>query len=293
MGSGSVSQAFGVSESHPTVKSPFGQLPYGLANKYNNQFASPGMMGLGFGPSGRRQERFDQRLGTATGPFASLIRDIRGFAPDVVSQSQQVGNTVSGLAMPAYEAYTNQIDNYLANLDRYTAASDQGVDYAQRLAGEAFDPVASRSLYQESAKRALAPAMSSGIGRGVYDSGGQQGAEQDVLTQLALQFAGNDQANQSNAISQLQGSAGNAAALRGTGADMASGLMNAIPILGQLLQAQYGMPMEAAGNLLQLLSGGGQQGLQLLSQVAPVVAQKSKGWSGSGSASGGSSGGGG
>jgi len=53
---------------------------------------------------------------------------------------------------------------------------------------------------------------------------------------------------------------------------------NAVNQLGQALMQQYNMPMQAAGNLTNLLTAGMSPGLQMLQATSPQIASSSKGY---------------
>src|SRR5262252_5783850 len=89
-------RAYGAQESTPTTRSPFGGLPYTVAGRINRQQLSPLLLGLGTG-QGRAYQRLmsDIQSGRASGPLASAIQQIQGFAPGVVGGAQQVGEQMS------------------------------------------------------------------------------------------------------------------------------------------------------------------------------------------------------
>lgn len=100
----------------------------------------------------------------------------------------------------------------------------------------------------------------------------------------AGQQAGNVGNIQQQGISGIENAASNVGQLAQTGAGLSTagvGLagqnVSAIQQLGQLLQSQYGIPMQAAGGLLNMLTGGVSPGLQLTQATAPIGAPSSKG----------------
>jgi hypothetical protein len=62
------------------------------------------------------------------------------------------------------------------------------------------------------------------------------------------------------------------------GPQLAGQQAEAVNQLGQTLMQQYNMPMQASGNLLNLLTAGLSPGLQMTQATAPVTANQSKGY---------------
>ena len=62
------------------------------------------------------------------------------------------------------------------------------------------------------------------------------------------------------------------------GVGMAGANVNAVNQLGQVLSQQFGIPMQAAQQMLGLLSGGVQPSTQLLGAVGPIATPSSKGF---------------
>jgi hypothetical protein len=62
-----------------------------------------------------------------------------------------------------------------------------------------------------------------------------------------------------------------------TGPELAQQQAGAVQQLGQALAQQYGIPMQQAGQLLNLLTAGTQPGLALTQATAPVGVPSSKG----------------
>jgi hypothetical protein len=112
-----------------------------------------------------------------------------------------------------------------------------------------------------------------GVQRGVQ---GLQGAvqQQAGLGQTMLPYL---QALQQGAQGIGQ-AAQQGAGLAQLGPQMAQQNVGAVSQLGQALAQQYGIPMQQAGQLLNLLTAGTQPGLSLTQATAPIGAPSSKGY---------------
>jgi hypothetical protein len=84
------------------------------------------------------------------------------------------------------------------------------------------------------------------------------------------------QAVQSGAAG-VQGAAGQGAQMSQAGVGLAGQNVSAVNQLGQALSQQFGIPMQQAGQLLNLLTAGTTPGLQLAQATAPVATTSSKG----------------
>jgi len=112
---------------------------------------------------------------------------------------------------------------------------------------------------------------------------GLQGASQALQQAAAGQASlGQTMLPYLQAIQQGGGQLGQAAqqgaAMAMTGPELAQQQFNAINQYGQALMQQYNLPMQAAGNLTNLLTAGMSPGLQMLQATAPVTANQSKGY---------------
>jgi hypothetical protein len=112
---------------------------------------------------------------------------------------------------------------------------------------------------------------------------GLQGASQGVQQAAAGQAAlGQTMIPYLQAIQQgaqnVGGAAQQGAGMLMTGPQLAGEQANAVNQLGQTLMQQYNLPMQASGNLLNLLTAGVSPGLQMLGATAPVTANQSKGY---------------
>jgi hypothetical protein len=106
--------------------------------------------------------------------------------------------------------------------------------------------------------------------QGVQQSAALQGAlGQTMLPYLqALQSGGQN----------IQSAAGQGAQMAMAAPQLASQQANAVNQLGQTLMQQYQLPMQGAGNLLNLLTAGMSPGLSMLQATSPSVANSSKGF---------------
>ena len=112
---------------------------------------------------------------------------------------------------------------------------------------------------------------------------GLQGASQALQQAAAGQASlGQTMLPYLQAIQQGGGQLGQAAqqgaAMAMTGPELAQQQFNAINQYGQALMQQYNLPMQAAGNLTNLLTAGMSPGLQMLQATSPQVASSSKGY---------------
>jgi len=76
----------------------------------------------------------------------------------------------------------------------------------------------------------------------------------------------------------VQNAAQQAAGMSSAGVGLAGEGTNAVNTLGQMLMQQYNMPMQSAGNLMNLLTAGLSPGIQMTQATAPVTANSSKGY---------------
>jgi hypothetical protein len=75
----------------------------------------------------------------------------------------------------------------------------------------------------------------------------------------------------------VQGAAQGGANIAMLGPQLAGQQANAIQQLGQTLMQQYGLPMQATGQLLNILTGGVQPGIALTQATAPITTSSGKG----------------
>jgi hypothetical protein len=276
-------------QSRPKVVSPFGEIPTHAAGKYFEGFAAPFAKGVG------------------KGRVRGMGEQVGGVLQNLIPQYQQLAGETAGMARSAYGGYQASVDQFMKQLPGFqgalnaayqgpggVAAGDvEAQNYASQAAKEAFSPTASSALYNQFANQALGQARTSEAARGITDTGAAGAAErQDILTPLARDFAANRSANEQAAISGLSGATSNrmanASGYAGTGAGLASmgpqmqqQLFQAMPQLIQSLVTSMGLPAQAAGSIIQMLTGAYQPLIQTADVTKPTVAQSSFGGGGS------------
>ena len=108
--------------------------------------------------------------------------------------------------------------------------------------------------------------------------GASQGVQQAAAGQAAL---GQSMLPYLQALQQgaggIQSAAQQGAQMAMAGPQLAGMQANAINQLGQTLMQQYGLPMQATGQLLNILTGGVSPGLQMLEATRPIATPSSKG----------------
>ena len=235
--------------------SPFGNLPFQLAGALGGQEGGL-LRAFGFGPRGPGQQRSLDALLSRGGPLASLANQVRGFAPTVVPEAQATGQQVSTRGSEAFNTLTQQIASTLGDVSQARGG-------AQRFFGEAFDPTSQTPFFQEELRRAVAPERSAAAARGLLESGPGQAGEDELSRRLTTDFAQQQLGMQQAAVPLLSnvGQAGVGAA--GVG-------LEAIPQLANALSAQFGIPLQAAGGVLSLLTNPQAGAQQLLGTTAPV-----------------------
>jgi hypothetical protein len=245
----------------------YGSLPFEIARGSNAQFGRPLRQGFGFNPS----EHFMNQLATARGPLADVIRSVQGFSGSVGPEAQALGAQTAARGSQAYQTLTGQIDNYLQNLPQYQQEANLGATDATAAVRDAFSPVTSSALYGAASQRMLDQMRPGEAARGLESSGAAQGAEEAGLRDLTFQFAQNQAAQQQQALQGLQGATGFANQMGQQGVGAAQALMQGAGQAQDLQSQQFQLPMQAIGNLLQMLQGGQQQGYQLLGQTSPQL----------------------
>lgn len=293
----SASNQVGWSSSDPVTKSPFGNLPFALAGGAAGRFTRPLSTGFGFG-GGRNYDQFQAQLAQAEGPLADFIRQGQSFLPSYIPGMQQVGQQVTQQGQQAFTGFQDSINQFMQQLPNFQALVGQGNQgaqqaqgYARQLTEQAFSPIQDQALYQQASRNALDASRQGTAARGLVDQGAAQASENDILTNLALDFAQRAQGNQSNAINSLLGASGQVAQGGQLGAQLAAmgpqaqqALFAAIPQLGQVLGAQYQMPFDAMQQVGGFLAAQQNPLLQLLQLTSPTVAQSSSSFQGGGSA---------
>ena len=264
----------GMNDTNPVISSPFGKRPYTLFDQLYKSQISPLFQGLGFNPSEAYQRRLDQ----ASGPLAGLIRDTQSFAGGMIPEARDISAKLASQAPLTYDAIKGQIDSAMAALPNYQGTANDALGYAKDMASNAFDPVRSRALYDQTLTRALAGAAPGFAARGVNDTGSAAANEQQVASDLSFQTAQTDQANQSNALQALTGTNSAAQQMSTAGIPLAGEYGNASNALAQTLTQANLLPAQTASQLLQLLTAGQAPALQMLQTSAPTVSTEGKGW---------------
>lgn len=284
----------GVNESGTDIRFPYGgEFSQGLVNNLRGSQIDPLLNFLGFGPpvGSRKFARQQQRLETGSGPLADAIRAIRGYAPSVVPDARAIGDRVASAGEASYAALQDEIARAMAALPatreagaRGLSLAGEGADLAQRYARRASSPIADEDLYQVATRRVMEQLRPSLAARGLESSGEGAQATTDATRDLALGFAENRRSDQRQSLDQLlaaatnlQSAAGNNATLAGAGVPLAQASMEAVGRLGQYLQQRFGIPMQATGALLNLLTAGQSPGLALTQATGPIGAPESKG----------------
>src|SRR5215475_7888753 len=380
---------YGKNQSSTSITSPYGGLPMAMAGRISRQQISPLLMGLGLGAGPRAQRlQADIASGKDTGPLASAIRQIQGYAPGVIGGAQQVGQQVSQQGQQANQALQQAIAAAQAQMPQWTQAAQQGlqaseqglggaqgaynqmqalmpslqqagqqgltaaqsalaaaqgalggpaqqaaqggVNLAQRFANQMASPIQGEDLYQQAARRVMQQVGAGAAARGLEAGGAGTQAQYEAMTNLAGQMAQNQAQNRQAALQGLtgatsnlgnitqqgitglegasqgvqqaaqgqagiagsalpfvqalqqgaqnvQGAAQGGANIAMLGPQLAGQQANAIQQLGQTLMQQYGLPMQATGQLLNILTGGVQPGIALTQATAPITTSSGKG----------------
>jgi len=186
--------------------------------------------------------------------------------PGIFNQAQQAGTDIATRAPQLFGQFQSQVSDFLRQLPNFQRM-------ATGAAEQAFSPIASQALYQNALRQGLEGTQAGAAGRGLLDSGGAQAREETMGRDLAAQYAQNQFSNQQQAL-------GGAAQMGQAGIAPTQALFGALPQLGQALSAGYQMPMEALGNIFQMIMGAQNPRLALLQLIGPQVAQasRSSGW---------------
>ena len=269
-------------QSQPKVVSPYGTIPYKAAGEYQGGFAGPLARGILGGPNWQGANAFGQQIG--------------GVLRSLIPQASALGPYMTGQAQNAYSGYQASLDSFLSQLPGYTAAysgpggaaqtDQQAVSGARTLMNQAFSPVTTSSLFNNSVQQALGTARLTEASRGMLDTGASGAYEtQNIVNPMASNYAQLQQQNEAGALQAATGaSAGavqNAATAAGTAA-MGPGatgnwLSSIIPALGSALTGAMNIPASAANSVLSTLLQGTSPLTNVLQLMAPQVAQKSGG----------------
>jgi hypothetical protein len=286
-------RAYGSQQSTPGVVSPYGGLPAMVAGRINRQQLSPLLLGLGAGQGKPYQKLMaDIQSGKASGPLASAIQQIQGFAPGVIKGAQGIGQEVSQQGQTAVDTLRQAITGAQQAMPQYTAAANQGLaatqgalGQAQTLAGQygAMLPGLQQTAAQGTQGAQNALNLAQQYTTGAQMQGGQQALDlaQRYAQQAASPIANEDlyQMASRRALAQLQpGLAARGLEAGGAGAQASADVSRDLAYqFAQNQAAQRQATLQgltgAAGNLGNLQ----QQGLQGLQGAATGVQQAAQG----------------
>jgi hypothetical protein len=300
----------GVQESHLEQERPFGRLGEQAANQLFRRVQSPLTRGFGFDTGPRYQER----LASAEGPLADVIRNVQQFVPGAQQGIQDTATSIATRAPGLFNAVQSQVNNFLSQLPGFQSAirgdigagqagvaeaqgsTREAIEAARGRLGAATGPGRSSALFQQIAEDVLRPIQAQAAARGFAGQGGAQATEEDTLRQLGLEFALSQQQEIGQAAESLgglanvlaqQGLAGAGLGLEGTnllaqlgqaGIGAAGVPFEALPQLAQLQALEQTLPLSFASDLLGLLQGGAQGQLSLAQLAGPQVGPQSKGF---------------
>ena len=260
--------------SHPSMFDPFGSMPFSVAGSLQRQFARPLTMGFGRGSPA----------------LSSFVSQGNQFTPNYMPTLTALSGTLTSGATGAYGGYQAAVDQFMKQLPGFqasaaqgTAGAQEGLGYARTAAADAFSPLQGRALYQEAARRALAPERAGAAARGMLEGGQAQAGESNLLSDLAFKALQGDREAQQQAIQGLTGAAGAVtqgagaeAGLAGMGPEARGALFQAYPQLAQILTGAAQLPMGGLGQILQLLTGTQQPSMDLLKLILPQMGQTSR-----------------
>lgn len=283
MGSYGGSFGYGSSFTHPQMFDPFHAMPFNIAGSLRNLFTNPLTQGFGFGGGSSPYAR-------GAGPTGTFINQAVPMLASFLPGQADLSKTITEGANSAYGGYQSAIDNFMSQLPGFNATAaagtqgaTEGLGYARTAAADAFSPLQSRALYQEAAKRALAPAREGAAARGMLEGGQSQAGEQSILSDLAFNALNTDRTAQQNAITGLTNAAGgvsnavsNQAGIAGLGPQAANALFSAYPQLAQLLTGASQLPMQGMSSVLQFLQGAQNPAYELLKMVLPQMGTESR-----------------
>lgn len=239
---------------------------------------------------GGSQEALNAARGALTGPAVTGSQDALARAQELLRGGAAQGGAESALSLA--QRYANQAASPIAGEDLYQQAARRVMQQVQPgLAARGLEAGGAGAQAQAETMRDLAykfaadqaanrQATLQGLGGATANlSGIQQGAVSGVGQQ-----AGNVANIQQQGISGLGQAAGNvgqaaqnAQGMSTAGVGLAGQNVGAVQQLGQFLQSRYGIPMQASGSLLNLLTAGVSPGLQSLEAQRPIATPSSKG----------------
>lgn len=270
----------GYNESHPEGVDLYGGQSARLSGRLGRAQIRPLIDYFGFGPQagGPKDLRQQERLAGGTGPLAEFIRQARDFLPGMYGQSQAIGKEVAGQGRQAYNTFQGELGGALDDLGVYGAGGRRAHELAGRYAERAASPLADEDLYQVAQRRVLAELRPSLAARGLEGSSGAGAqAESDAVRNLALDYTDRRRADQYNSLAAYEQAGQSGAGLSAMRPQLAAGGMEAVGQFAQMLEAEYGIPMQAFGSILQMLMGGTQPALGLAQITGPQVSTASSG----------------
>ena len=137
--------------------------------------------------------------------------------------------------------------------------------------------MAQQPLFQEASRNLLNTIRPGLAARGLEGGGEGQRAETDATRDLAFNFAQQQAAQQQAAVPLLGGAAQQGAQLSAAGIPIAGQGMEAVGQVANLLEQQYGIPLQAVQSIMQLLTSPQQSAQGLISATAPIGLPSSKG----------------
>lgn len=195
-------------------------------------------------------------------------------------------------------------------LPGFRTTADEATGLASGAARRAFSPIADEDLYRNASRRLLGDIRTGAAARGLESGGGTQQTETDALRSLVTDLRSRRFGEQQQALGGVQQALAGATGVEQTGANtvlpalvaMLTGGQNlgqgaqletmlgqaGIPVaqagvqavgqLSQLLQQQYGIPLEVGQNLLNTIIGATTgQTVPLIGATGPIAAPSSKG----------------
>jgi len=252
-----------VSSGSSDVVSPFGGFPSRVAR---GVFANlqPFLAGLGLG-RGREFDRIQRGLdsGDFQGPSAGLLRFLQGdIVPQSLTRSSEIGQTLAREGQGQYDAFRDQVQNLLAGLPGQREATE-------RLRQRAFDPLQGEDLFRVASRR-----LQQGVGEQAALAGaGTSGAAGQALTDATRDLVTSLRANRFNEqLQSLQAGAAQQGVER-QALDAIAQQGQQLQLLGAALSQEFGLPLQQAQALLQLLTSGTGPGTALVGATAPGIGQ--------------------
>jgi len=249
-----------------------------LANQYQGML--PGLQQTAAQGTAGAQTALDLARGAAQGPQLGASQQALNLAQ---RYAQQAASPIQGedLYQAAARRVMQQVQPGLAarGLEAGGAGAQAQTEAMRDLA---YKFAADQAANRQASLQGLTGAASNlgnlqqqgitgleGASQGVQQAAqGQAGLGQSMLPYL--------QALQQGAQG-IQGAAQQGAQMAMAGPQLAGMQANAVQQLGQTLMQQYGLPMQATGQLLNILTGGMQPGLQMLEATRPIATPSSKG----------------